>query len=219
MDFLLFWMFGIHTPNTHQSKKYIKRRSKTKHTWDWCISGFCECLWYTHQTLIKARNTSNAAAAAKKTTQNEIWARTCSVILVTRRKNKSERRRLRLVLNTCMLRAYNSNNLTVFFLGVRIREDTRIHSLTDAGLKALAPLQSDRRYRRWTWTIATIYQTEGFVVLCAVILIIKLRSQLCVLYAHGPTLQRLGGLLGTSASVCCMHTGQPSKGRLLDRLI
>ena len=31
--------------------------------------------------------------------------------------------------------------------------------------------------------------------LCAVILIIKLRSQLCVLYAHGPTLQRLGGLL------------------------
>ena len=35
--------------------------------------------------------------------------------------------------------------------------------------------------------------------LCAVILIIKLRSQLCVLYAHGPTLQRLGGLLGTSA--------------------
>jgi hypothetical protein len=47
--------------------------------------------------------------------------------------------------------------------------------------------------------------------LCAVILIIKLRSQLCVLYAHGPTLQRLGGLLGTSASVCFMHTGQHSK--------
>ena len=44
--------------------------------------------------------------------------------------------------------------------GIFLKPDTRIHSLTDAGLKALAPLQSDRRYRRWTWTIATIYQTE-----------------------------------------------------------
>ena len=34
MYFLLFWMFGIHTSNTHQSKKYIKRSSsrKTNHT-------------------------------------------------------------------------------------------------------------------------------------------------------------------------------------------
>ena len=31
------------------------------------------------------------------------------------------------------------------------------------------------------------------------IIIIKLRLQLCVLYAHGPTLQRLGGLLGRRA--------------------
>ena len=31
------------------------------------------------------------------------------------------------------------------------------------------------------------------------IIIINLCLQLCVLYAHGPTLQRLGGLLGTSA--------------------
>ena len=43
------------------------------------------------------------------------------------------------------------------------------------------------------------------------IIIINLCLQLCVLYAHGPTLQRLGGLLGTSASVCFMHTGQHSK--------
>ena len=93
----------------------------------------------THQS----KNYIKRSSSRKTNHTKWNWAqKDCSDILVTRPKNKSERRRLRLVLNTCMLRAYNSNNLTVFFLGVRIREDTRIHSLTDAGLQALTPLQA-----------------------------------------------------------------------------